>query len=609
MSTGDLTGHGRPGVLLLGENNLYWLEQKVDHSLAEPEKIPYSGAVKSAQILDVNGDGRQDLLLVNWDSPNPFRFRLQTASGRLGPEIHFALPAIRSYWADDLDGDRRTEVTTIAKNSGRAQISHFIREKAETPTGRFESGQFQVLPLNKTVKAKRGMAWADLDGDKLSDLLVAEPDSGQITVYIQQEDGSLPVGKKFSTLTGVSELDVVEGPDGKPAQVYLLSPDERQVGMTTFDDEGRMPFPRAVPLEGKPLAMAVGPLKANADAGAEPTLAVILDQDGTRLLFTRDPAGKTKTQKLNENFKSNPSSVEFHDVDQDGFMDLVVLIPYEKIKVLIQVPGEAFEETDVSPPGGSAEQPWMSSADIDGDGKAELLLAQKNFLRAVVLRSDEKPKNDATNRNWILTVKDQINGTTSSSRIVGVSALRDGTNGVGSLFLLDAERKAVTLSERDAKGVWQVIRNLPLPFPEFSELQPVGLGTREANSIAFLGLNAVGWLSFEDSAWDFVELDGYETPIRKGWLHDVVSGDLNQDGRKDLVFLETARHHLDLVIFDKAGQLVPANRWEVFEERSFRGRGNPRAEPREALILDVTGDSKNDLVVVVHDRVLVYPQE
>jgi len=55
---------------------------------------------------------------------------------------------------------------------------------------------------------------------------------------------------------------------------------------------------------------------------------------------------------------------------------------------------------------------------------------------------------------------------------------------------------------------------------------------------------------------------------------------------------------------------VPITRWQVFEERTFRGRrGGDQAEPREALIVDVTGDKKNDLVVVVHDRILVYPQE
>ncbi len=32
-------------------------------------------------------------------------------------------------------------------------------------------------------------------------------------------------------------------------------------------------------------------------------------------------------------------------------------------------------------------------------------------------------------------------------------------------------------------------------------------------------------------------------------------------------------------------------------------------EPREALVGDVTGDGKPDLIVFVHDRILVYPQE
>jgi len=64
-----------------------------------------------------------------------------------------------------------------------------------------------------------------------------------------------------------------------------------------------------------------------------------------------------------------------------------------------------------------------------------------------------------------------------------------------------------------------------------------------------------------------------------------------------------------LVIFDAGHKLVPANRWQVFEERTFRSRRNDLPEPREAAVADVTGDGKNDLIVLVHDRILVYPQE
>jgi hypothetical protein len=289
----------------------------------------------------------------------------------------------------------------------------------------------------------------------------------------------------------------------------------------------------------------------------------------------------------------------------------VVLIPYEKIKVLRQVAGKDFDEIDVAPPGGTMEQPWLCAADVDGDGKAELLLPQRNFLRAVVLQSNSISQS-LTNKdkgNWTFKVKEQINGAASDSRIIGAAAVPNGTNAVSSLFLLDAERKALTLCERDHVGVWQVVRNLELPVSGFGSLQPVALGGKTSNGIALLGLNTIAWMSLTGQAWELNELDGYETPIKNGYLNDVTSGDLNNDGRKDLIFLETGRNYLDLVMFGADHKLIPANRWQVFEERTFRSRRGDSPEPREAGVADVTGDKKNDLIVVVHDRVLVYPQE
>ena len=320
--------------------------------------------------------------------------------------------------------------------------------------------------------------------------------------------------------------------------------------------------------------------------------------------------GQSKTQKLSENFKANPVTLAIHDVNQDGLPDLVVLIPYEKIKVLVQVAGQDFDEQDVAPPGGSdLAQPWFSAADVDGDGKAELLLAQKNFLRAVVLKTEPAGPNSTNSPAAVFQVKDQINGAASNSRLVGAAAVPNGTNVVASLFLLDAERKALTLCERDAAGVWQVVRNVPLPVSEFGGLQAVAFGGPKPNSIAFLGLNAVAWMPLAGKVWEFTTLDGYETPIKDGFLNDVVAGDLTGNGRKDLVFLETAKSHLDLVIFNAQHQLVPADRWQVFEQKSYRTRGAESGEPREAIVADLTGDGKNDLAVIVHDRILVYPQE
>jgi hypothetical protein len=203
-----------------------------------------------------------------------------------------------------------------------------------------------------------------------------------------------------------------------------------------------------------------------------------------------------------------------------------------------------------------------------------------------------------------------VNGASSNSKIVGAAALPLDASGKVGLFLLDAERRGLTLCQRDAAGVWQPTRTMTLPVSDFTSMSSVAFGkASQPNALVFLGGNTVAWKRFEGDRWEFNELDGYETPIKDGFLHDVVSGDLNNDGRKDLVFLEVAKSSLDLVTFEAPHRLVPANRWQVFEERTFRQRRGNDAEPREALVVDVTGDGKNDLVVLVHDRILVYPQE
>jgi len=610
LAAGDLNGDQRTDLVLLAENHLYFLAQQPDHSLAEPQKIPFASPVRSAQILDVDGDGRSDLMLVNWESQTPFRFRLQNEAGQLGPEAYFTMPPVRSYWADNLEANDKTFVITIARDSGRAQISQFTRKPAAPLAGAFREGQFQLLPLNKTDKARRGLLWADANADGRADLLVAEPENGQLSIYLQKPDGELASGKAFPTLAGVSDVAVADWDgDGKP-EIFLFSADaakggEQQIGVARLDEKGRLPFPTLIPCDGKPLAMAVGLLRA----GARPTLAVLVDQDGKRSLLTRTADGASHRQKLAEDFKSNPSTLAIHDVNQDGLADLVALIPYEKIKVLLQAEGGEFDEQDVAPPGGQVEQPWFSAADVDGDGKTELLLAQKNFIRAVVLQPEAAPPNSTNKPTWTFQVREQINGAASNSRLAGAAAVPNDTNGAASLFLLDAERKALTLCERDAAGVWQVARNVTLPVSEFGGLQAVAFAGAKPNSVALLGRNAVAWLRLDGEVWEFTALDGYETPIKDGYLTDVTSGDLNHDGRKDLVFMETGKNHLDLVIFDARHKLVPGDRWQVFEQKTFRSRGGEQPEPREAVVADFTGDGRNDLAVLVHDRVLLYPQE
>src|SRR5262249_14659661 len=155
-------------------------------------------------------------------------------------------------------------------------------------------------------KARRGLLWADVNGDGLADLLVAEPESGQLSIYFQAKDGSLSAPKTFPTLAGVSDLAVADwNGDGKQ-QIFLLSTDERQVGVTHLDGKEGLAFPTLLPIEGRPLALATGKLQAD----GKPVLAMIVDQEARgdqaarRVLVTRTADGKTRTQRLSKDFKA-----------------------------------------------------------------------------------------------------------------------------------------------------------------------------------------------------------------------------------------------------------------------------------------------------------------
>ncbi|MGA3008477.1 MAG: VCBS repeat-containing protein, partial [Opitutaceae bacterium] len=91
---------------------------------------------------------------------------------------------------------------------------------------------------------------------------------------------------------------------------------------------------------------------------------------------------------------------------------------------------------------------------------------------------------------------------------------------------------------------------------------------------------------------------------------DVEAGDLNGDGRLDLVCVDPDKNVIEILGQDPAGLWQSRMHFKVFEkDEHYQGRRGSPEEPRETIIADVTGNGKNDLILLVHNRVLVYPQE
>ena len=89
----------------------------------------------------------------------------------------------------------------------------------------------------------------------------------------------------------------------------------------------------------------------------------------------------------------------------------------------------------------------------------------------------------------------------------------------------------------------------------------------------------------------------------------VVVADLNGDGKNELLLREVKDHQIEVLYRSPDGEWKSGMRFEVFEGRSFQMRAVESGEPREIVAAELTGDGLIDMAIIVHDRVIVYPQQ
>jgi hypothetical protein len=210
-----------------------------------------------------------------------------------------------------------------------------------------------------------------------------------------------------------------------------------------------------------------------------------------------------------------------------------------------------------------------------------------------------------------LSIVDQANARNSQDELSGPILFDLDGDGEDELLAFHAEEAAMQVLARDPSGLYEYRESLALAPLALQRVEARDLGGAAGTRLLFFG---------KDRFWAIppVPVDPGSGADRSSFRTDLddvkytgfAIGDLNHDGRTDVAALDATKHVLELLGPDGDGGWRSELFFSVFEKNPFSrsSRGGP-LEPREMLVGDFDDDGRDDLVLLCHDRVLLYPQE
>ena len=604
LAAGDLNNDGRDDLVVLGKNETHVFYQQADGTMAAAVSLMNTTpTLRLAQIADLDGDGRNDLCyLTPEDDDRPFGARLQGEDGQLGPELRCELSKPRGVTLANMDGKPGAELLSIEAQTGRVKI-HQLQRSA--PLAGELASQLIQYGLGQGGR-NRDLATGDINGDGLIDVVVTDPDSAQMLVFLQRKGQGLDLGKTYPGLMGAEQIRIGRLEADKPSEVVVLSTREKSIGVSRVE-QGRLSFPQGIPTDRDPLAIEMADL--NGDGVQE---IIVLGKDrgssssssakySLQALSRKGDAWKAETIGGDANttftLPRTPDRIAALDANRDGQTDFLIFFGGDRAPQLM-LGSKAGKLTEVSGDKGfglgsvAAGNFMMGKLD-----KTAFLVAQNNFARNV----DLGPGNQ-----W--RVLDQYNAAESRAQIVAAATIDlDGKPGP-EIALIDQGVKKIRVLRKE-NNVFRPWREVDIGAFPVKSVQVADLNGDGRDDLLLFGSGKFGVLYAGQSDPRLKQLASFESQLEKTHFQDLAAGDLNGDGIPDIAVIDTQSQFIEILDYAVPTGLRHALYFKVFESKSFGGDDRSGSEPREAVIADVTGDGRADLILLAHDRVLVYPQD
>ncbi len=592
----DLNGDGRDDLALLTNTRLMVLLQQGAGEWAGPQNyaLGESGCA-GLSVANLDGDGRLDLFYTATEG-DALLVRLQHEGTTFGEEWRLEIPTTRHWLHAIRLGPRQAGIAWIQEDTSMVEIARLTQGKAEPDADRAATIRYAMPPTDSKNGA---VVHGDLTGDGHADVLMSEPKAARLWVFQGTASGAFSEGREFPVLSGVEALAIADVDGDAHADLVLLSPAEQVVGVAQWQNN-RLTYPEIVyqAKEGETLrSLTTGSLTTP----AETTILCVTELKNTAQLITlrKAPADKqftASTQPLS--LKSAVThGVRVVDANQDGQGDLALFSNLGPMQLLLST-GDAktpFKRVEGIPDSfvSKITPAALTTGDLDGDGKDELLIAHQQLARAFKVNADGKA-----------VIVEQFNAPDATAELH--SALVSRKDGQVSVLLIDAVHSKLHELTADKDRVYRAnhSRALPVMTPERCLLM-----TADKNlQLLLLGKTSFQIAPLEGTTLKLETVTTFDSELKDTTASDLIAASFSGEDVDDIALLDTARSRVIEFFQPAAGsKWHSAMHFRVFEtDPHYRGKTGLENEPHDYAALDLNQDGRLDLCLLTHDRVLLY---
>ncbi|HRH97954.1 MAG TPA: VCBS repeat-containing protein, partial [Prosthecobacter sp.] len=462
LATRDLNKDGREDIALLTQTRLVVLLQTQPGVWAEPQNyaLGESGCA-GLTIADLDGDGLADLFYTAPEG-DALLVRLQKAGTTFGEEWRLEIPTTRHWLHAIRLGGKQTGVAWIQDDTNMVEVAKLTQGAAEPNAGRAATIRYAMPP----AESKNGaVAYGDLTGDGHADVVMSEPKAARVWLFQGSAGGAFNEGREFPVLSGVESLAIDDVDGDEKADLVLLSPAEQSIGVAHWKDN-RLAYPEIVyqAREGETLLTLTtdSAILCVSEIKSKPQLVTLRKSGSAKGFTTASQELAVKTGRIN--------GIRVVDANQDGRGDLALFSSLGPMQLLLST-------TDAKAPfkrvGGIPDSfvsklapAALTTGDLDGDGKEEILIAHQQLARAFKVDAEGKA-----------SIVEQFNSPDASAELH--SAIISRKDGKISVLLIDATHSKLHELTAGKDRVYRADHThaLPVMTPDQCALMTAGKDT------------------------------------------------------------------------------------------------------------------------------------